>query len=87
MTFQVFQDPYEPWGRGKTSGTPLARAICTPIMARVYSTVQQSAETVFCDSKAGLDLYNNPLFLLSTSTPAGGVPLGCVVTSVKVNPQ
>ena len=50
-------------------------------MARVHSMVQQSAETVFCDSTAGLDRYNNPLFLLSTSTPAGGVPLGCVVTS------
>ena len=68
-------------GKGKTSDTPLALAICTPIMARVYSMVQQSAETVFCDSTAGLDRYNNPLFLLSTSTPAGGVPLGCVVTS------
>ena len=74
-------------GKGKTSDTPLALAICTPIMARVHSMVQQSAETVFCDSTAGLDRYNNPLFLLSTSTPAGGVPLGCVVTSVKVNPQ
>lgn len=42
--------------------------------------IPQSAETVFCDSTAGLDRYNNPLFLLSTSTPAGGVPLGCVVT-------
>lgn len=68
-------------GKDKTSDTPLALAICTPIMARVHSMVQQSAETVFCDSTAGLDRYNNPLFLLSTSTPAGGVPLGCVVTS------
>jgi len=37
-------------GKGKTSDTPLALAICTP-------------------------------------PPGGGVPLACVVTSVKVNPQ
>jgi len=43
--------------------------------------IQQSSETVFCDSTAGLDRYNNPLFILSTSTPAGGIPLGCVITS------
>ena len=74
-------------GKGKTSDTPLALPICTPIMARVHSMMQQSAEKVFCDSTEGLHRYNNPLLLLSTSTQAGGVPLGFVVTLVKVNPQ
>lgn len=74
-------------GKDKTSDTPLALAICTPIMARVHSMMQQSAETVFCDSTEGLHRYSNPLLLLSTSTQAGAVPLGFVVTLVKVNPQ
>ena len=30
-------------GKGKTSDSPLALAICTPMMTRVHSMVQQSA--------------------------------------------
>ena len=41
----------------------------------------QSAEMVFCDSTASLDRYNTSLFILSTAHPAGGLPLGVVLSS------
>ena len=56
-------------------------AICTPLMARVHENVMQSAELVFCDATSSLDRNNCSLFILSTAHPAGGLPLGVVVTS------
>ena len=56
-------------------------AICTPLMARVHEHVTQAGELMFVDSSASLDDFNNPMFILSTSSAAGGLPLGVVITS------
>ena len=58
----------------------LILAICTTLMARVHNHVMQSGEMVFCDATVNLERFNNPLFILSTSSPAGGLPLGIVMT-------
>ena len=72
--------------RGKLSNdcdndTPLILAICTPLMTRAHTLLRQSGELVFCDSTASLDRYNCPTFIMSTSSSAGGIPLGVVITS------
>ena len=65
----------------KETSKPFILALCTPLMARVHSNVVQSSEMVFCDSTASLDRLNTSLFILSTSHPAGGLPLGVVLVS------
>ena len=66
---------------GKCDDQPLILAICTPLMSRVHQHIQQSKELVFIDSSSSFDDYNNPMFVISTSSAAGGLPLGVVVTS------
>ena len=66
---------------GKDDDQPLILAICTPLMSRVHRYIQQSGELVFIDSSSSFDDYNNPMFVISTSSSAGGLPLGVVVTS------
>ena len=63
------------------SDQPLVLAICTPLMARVHEHVKQAGEIMFVDSSSSLDDFNNPMFTLSTSSAAGGLPLGVVITS------
>ena len=41
---------------------------------------QSTIELVYVDATSSLDRYNCPTFIISTCTPAGGLPLG-VVTS------
>ena len=60
---------------------PLVLAICTPLMSRAHNLLRQSGELVYCDSTASLDRFNCPIFIVSTSSSAGGVPLGIVITS------
>ena len=43
--------------------------------------IQQSGELVFIDSSSSFDDYNNPMFVISASSSAGGLPLGVIVTS------
>ena len=50
-------------------------------MSRVHQHIQQAGELVFIDSSSSFDDYNNPMFVISTSSAAGGLPLGVVVTS------
>ena len=64
-----------------TKSQPFILAICTPLMKRVHENVRQSAEMAFCDSTASLDRHNTSMFILSTAHPAGGLPLGIVLTS------
>ena len=47
-------------------------------MARVHENIQQSRELIFVDSSSFDDL-NNPMSVVSTSSAAGGLPLGVVV--------
>jgi len=60
---------------------PLLLAICTPIMSRVHSMMPQSSELTFCDSTSSLDTEGCSCFILSSSTPAGAIPVGVLITS------
>ena len=60
---------------------PLVLAICTPLMSRAHNLLRQLGELVYCDSTASLDRFNCPTFIISTSSSAGGIPLGIVITS------
>ena len=62
---------------------PLILAICTPLMSRVHQHIYQSKELVFVDASSSFEDFNNPLFVISTSSAAGGLPLGIVVTSAE----
>ncbi len=53
----------------------LILAICTPLMSRVHQHIYQSKELVFVDASSSFEDYNNPLFVMSTSSAAGGLPL------------
>ena len=64
-----------------TTTEPLIITACTPLMSRVHQSVQQAREIVFCDSTSCLEKYNCSLFIISTSSPAGGLPLGVAITS------
>lgn len=56
-------------------------AICTPLMQRVHSRVQQSGEVIFVDSSGNCDRQNHRLFLMMTHSAAGGVPLAVLITT------
>ena len=64
-----------------TDNVPFILAIVTPLMARAHQIVRQSGELVYCDSTASLDNLNTAVFILTSSTSAGAVPLGAVMTS------
>ena len=64
-----------------TDNVPFILAIVTPLMARAHQMLRQSGELVYCDSTASLDNLNTAVFILSSSTSAGAVPLGAVMTS------
>ena len=62
---------------------PLILAICTPLMSRVHQHIYQSKELVFVDASSFFEDFNKPLFVISPSLAAGGLPLGIVVTSAE----
>ena len=64
-----------------TDNVPFILAIVTPLMARAHQMLRQSGELVYCDSTASLNNLNTAVFILSSSTSAGAVPLGAVMTS------
>ena len=61
--------------------TPMVVAVCTPLMNKVHQFTQQAGEMIFCDSTSTLDRFNTSLFVLSTSHPCGGLPLGAFIVS------
>ena len=69
------------WDNPNNGVQPLVLAVCTPLMARAHRLVRQAGELVYCDATASLDKYNSPTFIISTSSSAGGIPLGVVITS------
>lgn len=71
----------EPLKKQKKRSQPMVIAICTPLMCRVHQNVQQSGEMVFCDATSSLDRFNTSMFIISTSTAVGGLPLGVIITS------
>ena len=36
---------------------------------------------VFCDATSSLDRFNTSTFIISTSTPTSGIPLGVIIAS------
>lgn len=50
-------------------------------MKRVHATIRQSSELVFVDSSGGVDRFNCRVFLFMTHSCAGGLPLGCLITT------
>jgi len=75
----------QPWKSKKRRKVYLNTATylvsCTPLTARVHENIPQSAEIAFRDSTASLDQFNTSLFIVSTAHPAGGLPLGVMLTS------
>ena len=63
------------------NSTPMILAICTPIMRRAHQFIQQSRDVVFIDATSSFDRQNTSIFILSTVTPGGAIPLGMIVTS------
>ena len=63
---------------GKDGNQPLILAIRTSLM---YINTFIDWGIVFIDSSSSFDDYKNPMFVISTSSSAGGLPLGVVVTS------
>ncbi len=62
---------------------PLKLAVCTLLMSRVHGHIMQSKELVFIDASSSFEDFNNPMFVVSTSSAAGGLPLGIVVNSAE----
>ena len=52
-------------------------------MCRVHEHICQSKELVFVDVSSSFEDFNNTLFVISTSSAAGGLPLGIIVTSAE----
>lgn len=50
-------------------------------MSRANESIQQAEEIVFRDSTSTLDRLNTSMFIMSTSTPTSGIPLGVIITS------
>ena len=59
----------------------LAIALVTPLMARSHTMICSSGEQVFIDGTSNLEELHLHLFLLRTHSPAGGLPLGVIITS------
>ena len=62
---------------GKDYNQPLILAICTSLMC--INTFIWGI--VFINSSSSFEDYKNPMFVISTSSSAGGLLLGVVVTS------
>ncbi|CAG0884231.1 unnamed protein product [Darwinula stevensoni] len=55
--------------------------LCSPLMRRAHQFLPQSQELVFIDSSGGVDRSGCRIFLILTHSPAGGVPLGALITT------
>ena len=55
-------------------------AAITPLMERVHG-LKTSGEIVFVDASGGMDREGLRVFLIMTWSPAGGLPLGVILTS------
>ena len=64
-----------------THNSKVTIAVCTPLMRRVLTKHPSSAELVFVDSSGGMDRYDCRVFLLLTHSVAGGLPVGCLITT------
>ena len=56
-------------------------AICDHFCRRIHENVPQSGDIVLVDATANLDRHDTKLFHFICPTPAGGLPLGTMITS------
>ena len=56
-------------------------AVCDKLSRRVHEIVPQAGDVVYVDATSNLDLQDSKLVKLMTCSPAGGIPLGFVITS------
>jgi hypothetical protein len=68
-------------GKMETINGKVVIALCTPLMRRVHIHHQCSGELVFVDASGGMDRYDCRVFLILTHSSAGGLPLGCLITT------
>ena len=59
----------------------VAIAFITPLMQRVHRRVPQCAELMFMDASGCMDRQNWRVFMLMTHSCAGGLPIGCLITT------
>ena len=59
----------------------LVISFISPLMQRVHKSIKHSGEMTFMDATGTLDKLNHRVFLLLTHSVAGGLPLGCLITS------
>jgi hypothetical protein len=57
--------------------------LVTDFMLRVHKEMQSSSEVVFVDTTSHVDQTNCSLTILVCSSPAGGLPLGVIITSTQ----
>ena len=63
-------------------GKPACDSYMHPVMKRIHEKIRQRGEMVFIDSSGNCDRQNHHIFLLLTHTKtAGGLPLGCFITT------
>ena len=58
-------------------------AVCDKLSQRVYKVLPQSGDIVYVDATSNLDWQDSKLIKFMTSSSAGGLPLGFVVTRSK----
>jgi len=64
----------------KTAEAQMSLCIVTPLMKRVLKMTPQAAEIVFIDTTSHVDLQNNNVTPILTWSPAGGLPIGVLIT-------
>ncbi|KAJ8912471.1 hypothetical protein NQ315_014571 [Exocentrus adspersus] len=55
-------------------------AICTPIMQRAEK-LPQASEIMFVDASGNCDVQDHKVYFFLTQSAAGGIPLGCILSS------
>ena len=65
----------------RTSNGEIIIAICDSFCRRVHKHVPQAGDIVLMDATSNLDRYDTKLFHLICPSPAGGLPLGNILTT------
>ena len=65
----------------KTEDGDVMVAICDEFSQRVHENVPQAGDIVLVDATSNLDRHDTKLFHFICPTPAGGLPLGSIITT------
>ena len=68
----------------ETTERGLVTVLVTEFMMRVHEQLPSASEVVFCDTTSHVDRTNCSLTVLVCASPAGGMPLGVIITSTQV---